>query len=107
MPPPPICCASQPHRTSSSPISPHRGYGYPALVAVNPAKGKFSSLRSAFEAANVLEFINSVRTGQERVEPVTGALAALTTTDPWDGKEGVLEVEEEFSLEDLMGKEEL
>lgn len=48
-----------------------------------------------------------MRTGQERVEPVTGALAALTTTDPWDGKEGVLEVEEEFSLEDLMGKEEL
>ena len=37
------------------------GYGYPALIALNPAKGKFASLRSAFEDAHVNEFLDNVR----------------------------------------------
>lgn len=37
------------------------GYGYPALVAFNPSKGKYGHLRSAFEDKSVTQFIESVR----------------------------------------------
>lgn len=89
----------------SLPLIFHSGYGYPALVSLSPSKGKYSSLRSAYEEAHVLEFIEAVRTGRERVEDVHGALATPATTDPWNGEAGHLEVEEEFSLEDLMGSD--
>ena len=78
------------------------GYGYPAFVALNPEKGKFASLRGGFAAASVREFLNAVRAGRERVVDVEGgSLAQLDDVSPWDGVDGVVEMEEEFSLEDL------
>jgi hypothetical protein len=44
--------------------------------------------------------------GLERVEKVSGNLAELVDTEPWDGSDGEVVEEEEFSLEDIM-KEEL
>lgn len=41
--------------------------------------------------------------GRERVEAVRGELATPAAVEPWDGQAGKLELEEEFSLEDLMG----
>lgn len=79
------------------------GYGYPALVAFNPAKGKFSTLRVGFTAEGVREFLDAVRTGAERVEPISGSLAEAATTTPWDGQDVEVAEEEEFSLEELMG----
>ena len=38
----------------------HR-YGYPAFVAINPKDGKYSSLREAFDEANALHFVESLR----------------------------------------------
>lgn len=78
------------------------GYGYPAFVAVNPAKGKFATLRSAFQEASVKEFMDRVRMGREAVAEVKGALGeAVEARSPWDGTDGEAAVEEEFSLEDL------
>ena len=36
-------------------------YGFPALVAVNPAKLKYAALRSAFEYGSVRSFVDRVR----------------------------------------------
>ncbi len=82
------------------------GYGYPALIALNPAKRKFSALRGGFAAAPVREFLDAVRTGRERVEDVRGgALGALAERTPWDGGDGEAPggggEEEEISLADL------
>ncbi len=38
-----------------------RRYGYPALVALNPQKLAYATLRSAFEAAPISEFVNRLR----------------------------------------------
>jgi protein disulfide-isomerase A6 len=85
------------------------GYGYPAFIALNPAKGKYATLRSGFETAHVKEFLDSVRRGQEPVVSITGELSKAATVDAWDGTDGAEELEEEFSLEDLGigGSEEL
>lgn len=48
----------------------------------------------------------NLRQGQERVVPVSGGLAEIQHSDPWDGKDGEVQQEDEFSLEDLMGEEE-
>lgn len=77
------------------------GYGYPAFVALNPAKLKYSTLKSGFSESHVKEFLDSVRKGQEPVINVSGELSKPSTISPWDGQDGREEVEEEFSLEDL------
>lgn len=63
-------------------------------------------MRGAFEAKRVAEFVESIRRGYERVAPLAGGAGALpeaATVAPWDGLDGKAEVEDEFSLEELMG----
>lgn len=43
--------------------------------------------------------------GFEQVAPVNGDVAAVVAADPWDGSDGVVVDEEEFSLDDIMGEE--
>ncbi|KAL4458959.1 hypothetical protein ABPG75_013824 [Micractinium tetrahymenae] len=82
------------------------GYGYPALIAFNPAKSKYANLKSAFEEKHVKQFLDSVRLGFERVADVSGELARVQSRDPWDGGEGAEEAADEFDLADLMAEEE-
>jgi protein disulfide-isomerase A6 len=81
------------------------GFGYPALVALNPGKGKYATLRGAFSEPSVKEFMDAVRAGRERVAEVGGGGGAeplrVETRGPWDGRDGEVVEEEEFSLEDL------
>jgi protein disulfide-isomerase A6 len=37
------------------------GYGYPALIALNPADGKFTPLKSAFEPQPLVQFVEGLR----------------------------------------------
>ncbi|CAK9177702.1 unnamed protein product [Ilex paraguariensis] len=39
------------------------GYGYPALVAMNVKKGAYTSLRSAFERDQIVEFVKEAEYG--------------------------------------------
>ena len=46
--------------------------------------------------------------GFAQVQPLQGDLPSVVSVSPWDGGEGVLqEEEEEFSLDDIMGDDEL
>ncbi|BBN09197.1 protein disulfide-isomerase A6 [Marchantia polymorpha subsp. ruderalis] len=77
------------------------GYGYPALVAVNTKKGLYNALRGAFELDAVVNFVKEAgRGGRGNVPLITSIV--LDDTQPWDGKDGVLIEEDEFSLDELM-----
>ncbi|CAK9134759.1 unnamed protein product [Ilex paraguariensis] len=80
------------------------GYGYPALVAMNVKKGAYTSLRSAFERDQIVEFVKEAGYGGKGNLPLDGT-PVIVKTEPWDGKDGQIIEEDEFSLEELMGEE--
>ncbi|KAI3703979.1 hypothetical protein L1987_74180 [Smallanthus sonchifolius] len=78
------------------------GYGYPALVALNIKKGAYAPLRSAFERDQIIEFVKTAGLGGKGTLPLDG-IPTIVKTEPWDGKDGEIIEEDEFSLEELMG----
>ncbi|KAK9074078.1 hypothetical protein SSX86_006675 [Deinandra increscens subsp. villosa] len=78
------------------------GYGYPALVALNIKKGAYAPLRSAFERDQIIEFVKAAGLGGKGTLPLDGT-PTIVKTEPWDGKDGEIIEEDEFSLEELMG----
>ncbi|CAL5336368.1 unnamed protein product [Camellia sinensis] len=80
------------------------GYGYPALVALNVKKGAYAPLRSAFERDQIVEFVREAGRGGKGNLPLE-SLPSIVKTEPWDGKDGQIIEEDEFSLEELMGEE--
>ncbi|XP_012486403.1 protein disulfide-isomerase like 2-2 isoform X2 [Gossypium raimondii] len=80
------------------------GYGYPALVALNVKKGAYAPLRSAFELEHIIEFVKEAGRGGKGNLPLNGGLN-IVKTEAWDGKDGKIMEEDEFSLEELMGED--
>ncbi|KAL4354689.1 hypothetical protein GQ457_06G027310 [Hibiscus cannabinus] len=79
------------------------GYGYPALVALNIKKGAYAPLKSAFELEHINEFVKEAGRGGKGNLPLEGK-PEIVKTEPWDGKDGEIMEEDEFSLEELMGE---
>ncbi|KAK8588557.1 hypothetical protein V6N13_087466 [Hibiscus sabdariffa] len=79
------------------------GYGYPALVALNIKKGAYAPLKSAFELEHINEFVKEAGRGGKGNLPLEGK-PEVVKTEPWDGKDGEIIEEDEFSLEELMGE---
>ncbi|KAK9077383.1 hypothetical protein SSX86_005720 [Deinandra increscens subsp. villosa] len=77
------------------------GYGYPALVALNIKKGAYAPLRSAFERDQIIEFVKAAGLGGKGTLPLEGT-PTIVKTEAWDGKDGEMIEEDEFSLEELM-----
>ncbi|KAB5527677.1 hypothetical protein DKX38_021524 [Salix brachista] len=80
------------------------GYGYPALVALNVKKGAYAPLKSAFELEHIIEFVKEAGRGGKGNLPLNGN-PEIVKTEPWDGKDGEIMEEDEFSLEELMGED--
>ncbi|XVF21057.1 hypothetical protein REPUB_Repub12eG0057600 [Reevesia pubescens] len=80
------------------------GYGYPALVALNVKKGAYAPLKSAFELEHIIEFVKEAGRGGKGNLPLEGT-PEIAKTEPWDGKDGEIIEEDEFSLEELMGED--
>ncbi|XP_030544343.1 protein disulfide isomerase-like 2-3 [Rhodamnia argentea] len=80
------------------------GYGYPALVALNAKKGAYAPLRSAFELNHIVEFVREAGLGGKGNLPFEGT-PVIAKTEPWDGKDGEIFEEDEFSLDELMGED--
>ncbi|XP_042482725.1 protein disulfide isomerase-like 2-3 [Macadamia integrifolia] len=78
------------------------GYGYPALVALNVKKRAYAPLRSAFELDHITEFVREAGYGGKGTLPLEDS-PMVVKTEPWDGKDGEILEEDEFSLEELMG----
>lgn len=78
------------------------GFGYPAMAVVNVRKMKFSTLRGPFSYDGISEFIRTVSVGRGSSSPIKGAkLPDIVETEPWDGKDGELPVEEDIDLSDV------
>ncbi|KAL6136977.1 hypothetical protein ACLB2K_062272 [Fragaria x ananassa] len=80
------------------------GYGYPALVALNVKKGVYAPLKSAFELDQITEFVREAGRGGKGNLPLNGT-PNIVKSEPWDGKDGEIVEEDEFSLEELMGED--
>ncbi|KAG0631153.1 hypothetical protein M758_1G231400 [Ceratodon purpureus] len=81
------------------------GFGYPAMVALNVKKAVYAPLRGAFEQEPVMKFVSEAGKGGRGIVPLQ-SMPPVVTTEPWDGKDGSLIEEDEFSLEELMGDDE-
>ncbi|EOX93360.1 PREDICTED: protein disulfide isomerase-like 2-3 [Theobroma cacao] len=80
------------------------GYGYPALVALNVKKGAYAPLKSAFGLEHIIEFVKEAGRGGKGNLPLEGT-PDIAKTEPWNGKDGEIIEEDEFSLEELMGED--
>ncbi|CAL5436740.1 unnamed protein product [Camellia sinensis] len=80
------------------------GYGYPALVALNAKKGAYAPLKSAFERDQIIAFTKEAGLEGKGNLPLAST-PTIVKTKPWDGKDGEIFEEDEFSLDELMGEE--
>ncbi|CAA0837095.1 Protein disulfide-isomerase like 2-2 [Striga hermonthica] len=80
------------------------GYGYPAMVALNIKKKAYAPLKSAFELEHIIEFVKEAGRGGKGNLPLEGS-PVIGKTEPWDGKDGQIIEEDEFSLDELMGED--
>nr|KAF6269382.1 protein disulfide isomerase family A member 6 [Pipistrellus kuhlii] len=88
------------------------GFGYPAMAAINARKMKFALLKGSFSEQGINEFLRELSFGRGSTAPVGGgAFPAISTREPWDGKDGELPVEDDIDLSDVelddLGKDEL
>jgi len=78
------------------------GFGYPAMAAMNARKMKYAILKGAFSADGIHSFLRDLSYGKGSTAPVAGAkLPEMTTTDPWDGKDGEYPEEDYGDLDDI------
>lgn len=83
------------------------GYGYPALVALNAKKGYFSPFKSSFQLEHLSDFIRSIGVAGGRGSGPLLSELKLVNSEPWDGLDGELPLEEEFDLNALMADDEV
>merc|ERR1712051_809444 len=70
-------------------------FGFPAVIAVNFAKGKFGIHRGTYSKDQISQFLTGLSRGGVPLGPIPGGLAAVKA-DPWDGKDAPPPVEEEL-----------
>lgn len=73
------------------------GFGYPAMAVVNPRKMKYSILRGSFSQDGISEFLRDLLYGRGSSVAIRAEkLPTVVKTEPWDGKDGQLPVEEDL-----------
>lgn len=78
------------------------GFGYPAMAAINARKMKFALLKGSFSETGIHEFLRDLSVGRGSTATVGGgALPKINTVEAWDGKDGVLPVEDDIDLSDV------
>uniref|UniRef100_A0A0N4ZQP4 Protein disulfide-isomerase A6 homolog n=1 Tax=Parastrongyloides trichosuri TaxID=131310 RepID=A0A0N4ZQP4_PARTI len=78
------------------------GFGYPAMVAVNPRKQKYSILKGSFGVEGISEFVRDLSYGKGQTLSMTGdKFPTIVKVEAWDGKDGVMPVEEDIDLSDV------
>uniref|UniRef100_A0AC35UG00 Protein disulfide-isomerase n=1 Tax=Rhabditophanes sp. KR3021 TaxID=114890 RepID=A0AC35UG00_9BILA len=78
------------------------GFGYPAMVAVNTRKQKFSMLKGSFAEDGISEFLRDLSYGRGNTQTLAGnKFPVIQKVAAWDGKDGEMPVEEEIDLSDV------
>uniref|UniRef100_A0A914D9W4 protein disulfide-isomerase n=1 Tax=Acrobeloides nanus TaxID=290746 RepID=A0A914D9W4_9BILA len=78
------------------------GFGYPAMIAVNSRKMKFSTLTGPFQKDGISEFLRALSYGKGKTSSVKGEkFPKVAKVDAWDGKDGVLPESDDIDLSDV------
>jgi protein disulfide-isomerase A6 len=83
------------------------GFGYPAQVAINSRKGKYVVLKGAFSQTGISAFLKELSAGRltSPLVPLSGVaegkLPPIVDSQPWDGKDGKLDVADDIDLSDV------
>lgn len=78
------------------------GFGYPAMIAVNSRKLKYSTLTGPFQKEGISEFLRDLSYGKGKTATVKGEkFPQAVKVDAWDGKDGVLPAVEDIDLSDV------
>eukprot|EP00978_Attheya_sp_CCMP212_P020401 scaffold58325_cov56-Attheya_sp.AAC.5 len=64
-------------------------FGYPAVVGLSMEKQAYAIFRGSFNEQAVGKFVAGITTGREPIVKLNNPLPPITTTDPWDGQDGV------------------
>jgi protein disulfide-isomerase A6 len=64
-------------------------FGYPAVVGLSMEKQAYAIFRGSFNEQAVGKFVAGITTGREPIVKLNNPLPPVTTTDPWDGQDGV------------------
>jgi protein disulfide-isomerase A6 len=83
------------------------GFGYPAQVAINTRKGKYVILKGSFSQTGISSFLKELSAGRltSPLVPLAGVaegkLPSIVDSQPWDGKDGKLDIVEDIDLSDV------
>lgn len=78
------------------------GFGYPAMIALNPRKLKYSTLTGSFGKDGISEFLRDLSYGRGKTSSIRGsALPSAAKTTAWDGKDAEAPQVEEIDLSDV------
>lgn len=78
------------------------GFGYPAMAVLNKKKLKYSILRGSFSNDGINEFLRELSYGRGTTAGLRGGrLPAIVSSEPWDGKDGVLPTDDDVDLSDV------
>ncbi|KAL5493511.1 hypothetical protein EMCRGX_G014702 [Ephydatia muelleri] len=76
------------------------GFGYPALATLNSRRKVYSILTGPFSNDGIPEYVRELVGGRGKTIPMKKDLPAVVPTEPWDGKDGQLPVEEDYDLDE-------
>ena len=93
--------SSQPELEASLELT----FGFPAVVALSVDRKAYAVMRGAFTEKGMTSFLHSLTTGRQATVPLQ-TLPVVAAVEPWDGEDAA-PVEEEFSLADILGDDEL
>lgn len=71
-------------------------FGYPAVIAVNVKKQRYGIHRGTLETASLNDFLKAMMIGRVSLSPLPKNMPKFERTQPWDGKDAELPVEEEL-----------
>lgn len=78
------------------------GFGYPALIAVNSRKMKYSTLTGSFGKDGISEFLRDLSYGKGKTSSMKGTeFPKVQEIQPWDGKDGVVPEMDDIDLSDV------
>ncbi|EQC37366.1 hypothetical protein SDRG_05583 [Saprolegnia diclina VS20] len=86
-------------------------FGYPAVLAINLDKQRYSVMRAAFDATSIASYLEGIFSGRQSTFPYE-ALPKVAKTTGWDGQDATLERFADDDDDDIMaelglGKDEL
>jgi len=70
-------------------------FGFPAVIAVHFAKGRYGIHRGTYDASAVKQFLTSLTRGGVPLAPIPAKMKAVKA-DAWDGKDAAPPVEEDL-----------